>query len=476
MSAPPSPKVQSLGRLLVMQLHMVLRTFKLHEPTNQALLIASENLRDTINTLWAAVGGAVRLQLVDGVAYLNDTRLRLDATLESHIQFLQAELARRELGGVAFARPVDAEALRRFIQLLTREVSTAEDVRALRESLEQFKELAMELLEPQFFVDEEVAVDDEVKVDRRTFALQAYAKAIVAIREGVRQVRDAEAPSSSLSTVRIVQDLVDIGSERVNFLLKLSAIKTADDYAYTHAANTCVLSLVLGRALGVSRLELVDLGLAGLYANIGFATLPPELLDRERALTASERKEIHLAMLRQVRSIFQGTRLTDSLMRRVVVAYEHHLPYRDPEHGSVNPLHPFSRIVAVAGAFDALTTRRPWRDGYPADEALEVLRKEAGRRFDPLVVRLLVNLMGLYPLGALVELESGEVAVVYHSSHDPASRDRPWVKLLRTSDGAPVKKTVIRNLAQESGEGGRIQRLLKAQEIHGVDPGMFTLN
>lgn len=475
MSASPSPKVQSLGRLLVMQLHMVLRTFKLHEPTNQALLIASENLRDTINTLWAAVGGAVRLQLVDGVAYLNDTRLRLDATLESHIQFLQQELSRRELGGIAFARPVDAEALRHFIQLLTREVSTSEDVRALREALQQFKELAMELLDPRVFVDEEGS-DDEVKVDRRTFALQAYAKAIVAMREGVRQVRDAEAPTSNLSTTRIVQDLVDIGSERVNFLLKLSAIKSADDYAYTHAANTCILSLVLGRALGVSRLDLVDLGLAGLFADIGFATLPPELLDRERALTATERQEVQTAMLRQVRSIFQGTRLTDALMRRVVVAYEHHLPYRDPEHGNVNPLHPFSRIVAVADAFDALTTRRPWRDGYPADEALEILRQESGRRFDPLVVRLLVNLMGLYPLGALVELASGEIGVVYHSSHDPAFRDRPWVKLLRTAEGSTVKKTVLRNLAQESGDGGRILRILKAQEISGVDPGMFTMN
>lgn len=474
MNQTPSPKIQSLGRLLVMQLHMVLRTFKLHEPTNQALLIASENLRDTINTLWAAIGGSVRLQLVDGVAYLNDVRLRLDATLESHVQFLQAELARRELGGIAFARPVDAEALRNFIQLLTREVSSAEDVKALRAALQQFKDLAMELLDPKVFVDEEV-VDEEVKVDRRTFALQAYAKAIVAMREGVRQVLDAGAPSTSLSTTRIVQDLVDIGRERVNFLLKLSAIKSADEYAYTHAANTCILSLVLGRALGVSRLELVDLGLAGLFADIGFATLPAELLDRERALTASERKEVQAAMLRQVRNIFAGTRLTDSLMRRVIVAYEHHLPYRDPEHGNVNPLHPFSRIVAAADAFDALTTRRPWRDGYPADEALDVLRQEAGRRFDPLVVRVLVNLMGLYPLGALVELGTGEVAVVYHSSHDPADRDRPWVKLLRAPDGTPIRKTVIRNLAREPGEGGRIRRVMRSQELHGVDPGMFTM-
>lgn len=474
-----SPKLQNLSRLLIMQLHMVLRTFRIHDPNNRTLLVATENLRDTINTLWASLDGSVRLQIVGGVAYLNDARIRLDNTLKGQVDHLQDQFGRRGLGGIGFTKPVDAEALKSFLHALTKPVESEDDIVKLKESLERFKDLALELLDPRVFVDAD-APQEEVKVDRKTFALQAYAKCVVAVRETIVSLQKAAAEGDAaqgfkLNVTRIIQDLVDIGTDRVNFLLKLSAIKSADDYAYNHAANTAVLSIVLGRALGVSRLDLVDLGLAGLFANLGFALLPPQMLEHERPLTAEERQEAISAMLQQVRGIFSGSKVTDSMMRRVVVAYEHNLPYRDPRSAEIEDTHPFSRIVAVASAFDALTTRRPWRDGYTADEALRILGQEADSRFDPLVVRVLTNLVGVFPLGAPVALQSGEIAVVYHTPHDPALYDRPFVRVIRDARGEEVKKTVIRNLASEDGPGGRIDRLLRAQDVDGVDPAMSVL-
>src|SRR5688500_11746360 len=82
-------KLQALGRSLVLQLHMVLRTMQIHDPSNKALLIATENLKDTINTLWAALGGSVRLQFVDGVVYLNDKRLRLPPSSKDQVDHTQ---------------------------------------------------------------------------------------------------------------------------------------------------------------------------------------------------------------------------------------------------------------------------------------------------------------------------------------------------------------------------------------------------
>jgi HD-GYP domain-containing protein (c-di-GMP phosphodiesterase class II) len=464
--------VQNLARLLIMQLHMVLRTFRIHEPGNQALLVATENLRDTINTLWAAMDGAVRLQMVEGVAYLNDLRVRLDPTLKSQVDHLQAEFARRRMGGIGFTRPVDAEALRGFLLALTRPVESDEDVHQLKESLLQWRDLALELLDVRTFVDE-TGADESLRVDRRTFALQSYAKAVVAVRELVGALRAGAEPPSRLNATRIVQDLVDVGTERVNFLLKLGAIKTADSYAYNHAVNTCILSLVIGRALGVSRVELVNLGVSALFADIGFALMDPEIIDQPRQLEPAERTEVQAAMLRQIRATFAGHRVNDSMMLRLVVAYEHHQPFHDPERKA--RLHPYSRIVAVADAFDALTTPRPWRDGVAADEALEILSQEAGRRFDPLVVKVLVNLLGVYPLGAPVELETGELAVIYHTSHEPEAFDRPWVKVLRDAEGRPVRRTLIRNLATVEGAEGRIRRLLPPAEVEGLDPAMATI-
>ncbi len=466
-------KQQVQGKVLLLQLHMVVKTLRLHDSNNKALLVATESLRDTINTLWAGLDGRVQLQLVDGVAYLNDHLLRLDPTTKSQVDFLQHEFDQRELGGLAFNRPVDAEALRSFLQALTRPLAGPEEVSDLKQSLLKFRDQALELLDPRTHSDS-LASEADLRVDRRTFGLQAYAKAVVSVREVVNTLRaGGDIARVPLNVTRIVQDLVDIGTERINFLMKLGWIKQASDYESNHAANTCVLALVIGRALHIERLELVNLGLSALFADLGFAMLQPELISHEHELSPQELAEVQQSMLHQVKTIFRSDQVSDAMMTRVIVAYEHHMAFEDPSRAQ--PLHPFSRIVAVADAFDALTTRRPWREGYAADEALKVLMSEAGSRFDPVVVKTLINLMGLYPIGSPVRLASGEIATVYHNSNDPGMFEVPWVRVIVDAEGQRIRRTVIRNLANTEGPGGTVTELLSADAVPGVDPAMMAL-
>jgi HD-GYP domain-containing protein (c-di-GMP phosphodiesterase class II) len=462
-----TPKIQTIGKKLVAQLYMVLRTSRIHDASNTALLVATENLKDTINTLWAALG-EIRLQFIEELVYLNDVRLRVDAGNAAQLKDLQQIFEARGLGGLAFSRPVDTIALRDFLVLLGRPVESEDDIREFRHALQELKELALELLGPRTFADD----PDEVRIDKKTFALQTYAKLLVAARETTEALRAGQDPFvGKLHVLRIVQDLVDIATERVNFLLRVSAIKSAIDYPFNHAANTCVLSLVIGKALGVDRLQLVDLGLAAFFADVGYRLLPEETLARAERLEPGEVQALRDQAGRSVRRLLGDPRLGSSMIRRAIVAYEHHRPLVDAE-GRPQDLHTFSRIVAVAGAYDALTTKRPWREGYPPDEALKLMMGEAGSRFDPTMVKLLVNLLGLYPLGSAVKLDSGEVAVVYHNSNDPKLFEKPWVKVLRDASGARVKKTVIRNLAEHDGEGGRIVSSVPAAELEGLDPAM----
>lgn len=474
MSGPESTvKVHQLATRMVLQLHMVLRTLRFHDPSNKALLVATENLKDTINTLWAALEGMVRLQFVDGVVYLNDVRIRVDGGTKDQVDHLQAELAKRELGGLAFSRPVDTSALREFLVALARPIETAADVDDFKQSLLELKDLAVELLDPAHF--SEVDEETEVRVDKKTFALQTYAKSIVAVREFIEGLRAGREPDPRLRITRIVQDLVDIATERVNFLLRLSSIKQANDYSYNHAANTCVLSIAIGRGLNVDRLALVDLGTSAIMADVGFALLPPELIDREHELSAQERAEVRDAMIRQIRALIGQGQITDSMIRRIIVAYEHHLPFQNPKSGETGYTHLFSRIVQVADAFDALTTRRPWREGFTADEALRILVQDAGSRFDPLVVKVLVNMLGMYPLGSAVRLASGEVAIVYHNGNRPETFQRPWVKVVLDARGQRVLNTVVRNLADVDGPEGQIAGMVRANELSGLDAGLAVV-
>lgn len=468
-----SPKLQQLGKRMVLQLHMVLRTVRIHDANNNALLVATENLKDTINTLWAALG-AIRFQFVDDVAYLNDVRLRLDNSASELVEWLRGEFTSRGLGGLAFARPVDTAALREFLVVLARPVESEEDAVRLRESLSSMKDLALEILGPRSFADDGAV--EEIRIDKKTFALQTYAKALVAARECVDAMKAGEDPLSiRLPVVRIVQDLIDIATERVNLLLKIGAIKKADQYVAGHAANTCVLSIIIGKALSVDRLLLVDLGTSAFLADLGFALIDPELLERTEQLDDASRSELVTLMTGHVRTMLGHARISDAVIRRAVVAFEHHRPFKDPATGQPNNLHLFSRIVAVADAYDALTTIRPWRPGFAPDEALKILTREAGQRFDPLVVKVLVNLLGVYPLGSAVVLNSGEVAVVYHNSNDPRHFETPWVRVLRDAEGQLVKRTLIRNLAEHRGAGGKIVGNASAEHLTGLDPASLVL-
>lgn len=471
-----SPQLQTMGRSLVSQLHMVLRTMRIHDPTNKALLVGTEKLKETINTLWAALSGSVRLQFIDDVVYINDQRLRLDPAMSDQIASLRETFAAKGLGGLAFARPLDTQTLRDFLIIFARQDGSEDGLAALRKSLEEIKELALELLGPMTLKSEDERAE-ELRVDRKTFALQTYAKSIVAVRDFVTALKQGQDPMAGrLHITRVVQDLVDIATERVNFMIKLAVIKQAHEYAYNHAANTCVLSLVLGRALEIDRLSLVDLGTSALLANVAYALLPPEMTEQARELTPAERNAVGDAMVQQIRSMFSASKgLSDSMMRRIIVAFEHRLPYLDPETKKPAETHLFSRIVQAASAFDALTTRRPWREGFTADEALKIMLTEAGTRFDPIIVRVLVNIMGIYPLGTAVRLDSGEIAVVYHNPNDPKLFERPWVKVIKDATGARVRKTLIRNLAEHEGVGGKIVANASREDLAGVDVALAVV-
>lgn len=381
-----------LASRTVLQLYTVLRTVRFHDPSNKALLIATENLKDTINTLWAALDGSVRLQFVDGVVFLNDQRIQMDGSTKNQVDYLQEELGKRELGGLAFSRPVDGAALREFLVTLAHPISDTVDLEALKKSLLELKDLAVELLDPNHFTetDEE---EPEVRVDKRTFAVQTYAKAVVALREFIDGLRAGREPNPRLRIMRIVQDLVDIADERSDYLVRLSSTRRVPEYAHGHAVNTCVLSIALGRSLDIDRVALADLGMSAIMADLGFALLPAERTETPCLLSSTEKDALLEAMLARLTALVGQGQVTHALVRRLIVAYEHHLPFRHPETGETGYTHLFSRIVQVADAYDALTTRRPWRAAMSPGEALRVLADESGHHFDPAIVRALGELL-----------------------------------------------------------------------------------
>jgi hypothetical protein len=397
------PDAQALGRRVVGQMVAVLRMLRVHDPRNQAVSSAVEALVSHLNGLIAILGGQAQIQFVDDALYLNEVRLPGGPVWSEPIDVLKRELDARKIGGISLSAPVEPLGLLALLGAIAKvQEGDRDGARRLREVVTTIKpRLAIELLESRSFLDRDEY--EALRGGRRRFALDCYARAMVAFRESLDATRLGMDPlSGRLPIVRIVQDLIEVAEERPDFLLSLpiSARLSEGDgalppYPQRHAANTCLYAVLIGKVLRLPRVGLLELGTAALTADIGFAMLKEDLAERDRAWSENERAQVLAAMIKSSEALIQSGPINDARMRWSIVIFEHHTPYLDAG-GRPADLHTDSKIVAVADAFDALTTRRPWREALSHKEALGLLRSEAGSRYDPVVVGALAGLLATY--------------------------------------------------------------------------------
>jgi len=191
------------------------------------------------------------------------------------------------------------------------------------------------------------------------------------------------------------------------------------------SVNVAVLSLILGLKMSLSRPRLAELAMAAMLHDIGKARLPKELMEKPGSFTEEERKQLSHHPELGIRALLAVKPYNESLLKRILVIAEHHHPLKThPE------IHPYSRIIAIAETFDALTTDRPYRPGFAPDIAVQILAKLAGERLDPTLTTAFIQTIGLYPSGTLVELSDHSLAIVSHPHPEVSGWRTPTVRLL----------------------------------------------
>ncbi len=132
----------------------------------------------------------------------------------------------------------------------------------------------------------------------------------------------------------------------------------------------------------------------------------------------------------------------------------------------------FSRIVAVADAFDAATSKRSYQYiPFPPDEVLREMRDNPSRGFDPVVVKAFVNMMGIYPVGTLCILDTGELAVVVAPSPNPEELHRPLVRVISDASGRKLPEPALVDLSQPDPATGRPARTI----VKTTDPDKYNI-
>ena len=246
-------------------------------------------------------------------------------------------------------------------------------------------------------------------------AAKICAQSKLAVTSMFQEARMGKAVDTA-NAQKLVEEINDSVSRNPGALISLARLKTADDYTYMHSVAVCALMIALSKQLGLSEQETRRAGIAGLLHDLGKALMPMEVLNKPGKLTDEEFAIIkkHPA---EGHRLLLGNSGADEMMLDVVL---HHHEKIDgtgyPKGLKGEEISLFAKMGAVCDVYDAITSNRPYKAGWPPSESLRKMAEWAKGHFDQRVFQAFVKSLGIYPIGSLVRLESGRLGLVVDQS------------------------------------------------------------
>jgi HD-GYP domain-containing protein (c-di-GMP phosphodiesterase class II) len=427
--------VRQAGRALLLSIHGTARGLRLYPVENAAVQRALDELMaHTVAML--SLDGTVDIRLSGEFIFINQTRLRLG--LDNFAAFSGFVTMLRD-AGVGVLRITDGVTRREWQAFL----AMLHELPADLAPDERLEKLVARLGQADILhLDVEAGGDHDARHEEGDEALErakrTYAHGVSAAREVVNGVRMGRAPNTR-RLKRAVQLLVDQVLENELSITGLTTLRDYDEYTFTHSVNVCIFAVALGRRLGLERRQLYDLGLAALLHDIGKARVDLEILNKTTALEDTEWRRMQAHPWLGTLTLFQMREGEDLAYRAILAAHEHHM--KVDLTGYPRPVRPrrlgfYSRLVAVADGYDAATTRRSYQDDpWEPAQVLREMWLNPHRGYDPVLVKALINLLGIYPVGTAVILDTFEVAIVAGPGSDSSQLHRPLVRIALDEQG-----------------------------------------
>lgn len=428
-----------LGKRLVYQMHILLKTAHIHLAGNVAMTQPAERLVKTVLEIDEWHGEPVLRQDGDHL-YLDDFRLKMD--LEGYIGFteLMTEMRKRGVGSLRLDAAISAQEVTEFARVWA--TGSAATLDELAELLRERGVTHVDLAAPASSRGKPA----RERESQKAVAKRTYFRTVSAVSEVMESVKLKQAVGVRKSKL-VVQGLVDLMLQDENTLLGLATLRSHDEYTYSHCVNVCILALTMGQRLGYDRTHLSELGVAALFHDVGKADIPLEVLNKGSAFTPEEWQVIRRHPILGVKSLLRLKGLDDVSTKIVIAGFEHHLNYDlsgYPKMAEPRKLTLFGRIIALVDCYDAMTASRVYsRVPLAPDKALRLMLAKAGTVYDPLLLKVFANCMGVYPIGTIVRFDSGEVGVVVGSHPSPDRRAHPLVKLIRDAGGGDLDGETI---------------------------------
>ncbi len=453
--------VNKAAKDFVNQLSVVLRTAHIHDTENVAVSQVIDKLVGLVNLL-IGYERIVVLELKGEFFYLNDQRIRYSLEYLLNFDFLVREFKRRELGSITFKEKITPGDIKAFVKAFISSPYSDHPFETIEEEISDTTNIVLDRLR-------KIAVEESL--DPRKMVKKTYFNAVSYTRGVINKLKSGEKVNIKKAK-RIVESMVDQIVEEEQLLFGMTAIKDYDEYTYHHSVNVSILSIALGQRLGLNRKMLTELGMVALFHDIGKMEIPYDVLNKPTNFTDEEWKIIRKHPVWGVKSLLTLKKLDMLTIKSAIVAFEHHMNFDLSGYPKVRKdieLDFFSRIVCLADQYDAMTSSRVYsRVPLSPDKALSVMMERSGTQLDPLLFKFFTNMVGVFPIGTLVMLNTKELGLVYESNQIFTSR--PRVMIIVDNRSNMVKGPVV-DLTEKNEKDQYIRSIVKT-----MDPNKYKIN
>ncbi len=434
--------IQESGKALLNNFYICIRMAGLYDASNAAFKKPMKSLKVRLDRYFGE-NMDMKVMFAEGQIYINDVRLKTDAAGFDWVEGLTDFFMKRDIGGFSINSPPRPEALDGFLQLIIKtpfkkagdeEPSPRE---LLAKALAKHGISEFSVLKPMELAEE----DERMDTGREVILLDSVSSYISGIMSYKSFAMAKGGSAQLIQMTRTVQQLADAADEVGGDLMALVTIKNVEHVLLSHAMNVCVLSMMMGKMLPLSKAQICDLAIGALMHDIGKVVLKDEEIPYQRHPYES------------YRVIMNQGEFDTSLLLRGLIALDHHVSYDGvkgfPQFRLGQRPHMFARIVAIADAFDCLTTPAGGDKPMLPDIALRSIMKNAGTIFDPVLANLFAETIGRYPVGTLVETDSGDLGIVLKSGRGASRMLRPIVLIVKDRYGKDVPGGFVIDMSEK---------------------------
>jgi len=415
----------------------------LTRPLNELHTLITEQLKQC---------SSIRIGLSDEILFVEE---HLFVSAPQQIEALATLLASRMIDAVIILQGVEAEELFQLAKLLADKTLSTEDIISRIEEFEI----------THIMVISELDTEDRLIHE----AGNAYQSALHSIRSAFDDVESHRIPSSE-RLLAATRQFSDIAAQDPQVVACLSMIKDYDNYTFNHSVNVGVISLSLAAYMRFDRQSIEEAGMAGFLHDIGKTKVSKAIINKPGKLSSLEFDEIKKHPEDGVKIIDTMPGLSYRISEAVL---GHHLRYNRkgyPEWAQNTDLGNLNELIAIADCFDACTTLRVYQLPMPPATAISRMKALSGEFLNPEMVEAFSQMMGKYPPGTVVRLDTNEIALVWKGTI--GNPETPKVRVIFDRYGEKIANPVTEKLAERKGGAPAIVAVIDPV-LKGIDVGDY---